>query len=303
VGVPAPHLALRLMNQHGIGEGALDLRQNVVEIPMQLTAARHPVGRSERNEGGDEDHPRTCHKQYKRDHLPAPWSEPRPHLVPTFDPRPTSIRQEYDRAVAASEDTPATAERKAALRAEMRRVRAELTPGERDRLSRDVGDRLFELPVLGTPRTVMVFASFGSEVPTEDIIRRLAGEGHAVLLPVVDDEELGAVRYRPGEPLTETSYGPREPANRITVGPEEIDVVITPGLAFDRTGARLGYGGAYYDRFLPLLGRRTVTIGVGFHRQLVNEVPAGPDDVRVDVVVTDLEVVHCRFAVKLAPDD
>ena len=185
----------------------------------------------------------------------------------------------------------------------MRRVRAELTPGERDRLSRDVEGRLFELPVFRAHRTVMVFASFGSEVPTEGIIRRLAEAGHVVTLPIVDDGELRAVRYRAGEPLVETSYGPREPANRIAVAPAEIDVVITPGLAFDRSGARLGYGGAFYDRFLPLLGGRTVTIGVGFHRQLVSEVPAGPQDVRVEIVVTDQEIVHARPPARLSHDD
>jgi 5-formyltetrahydrofolate cyclo-ligase len=195
--------------------------------------------------------------------------------------------------VAIPDDSPATAQRKAALRAEMRRIRAELTPSERTRGSQGVEERLFELELFRAPRTVMVFASFGSEVPTDDIIRRLSRDGHAVLLPVVQGDGLRAVRYQPGGAMVDTTRGPREPANGVPVDPQQIDVVITPGLAFDRTGARLGYGGAYYDRFLSWLGARVTTIGIGFHQQLVAEVPADPADVRVDLVVTDREVVRC----------
>jgi 5-formyltetrahydrofolate cyclo-ligase len=185
-------------------------------------------------------------------------------------------------------------ERKAALRAEMRQRRAEIPAAERARLAVEARGRLLGLPELQAPRNVMVFASFGSEIPTEDLITGLRAQGHRVLLPIVEEDALLAVRFEPGDPMVETTYGPREPAARVPIDPDEIDVVIIPGLAFDRRGRRLGYGGSYYDRYLPLLSSHALKVGIGFHQQLVEEVPSGSGDVRLDMVVSDQEVVRCQ---------
>jgi 5-formyltetrahydrofolate cyclo-ligase len=184
--------------------------------------------------------------------------------------------------------------RKADLRARMRALRAAIPEGERRRLAQSVADRLFSLPTVAAARTVMVFASFGSEVPTDGIVARLNADGVTVLLPFIQEGELRASRFRPGDRMIATTYGPGEPEGREAVNPADIDVVVTPGLAFDRRGHRLGYGGAYYDRYLPLLGSRALRVGIAFHQQLVDDVPAGDHDAPVDVVVTDREVVVCR---------
>jgi 5-formyltetrahydrofolate cyclo-ligase len=67
---------------------------------------------------------------------------------------------------------------------------------------------------------------------------------------------------------------------------------VTPGLAFDRQGRRLGYGGAYYDRYLTRLEPHAVRIGIGFDEQVVEEVPVEPTDEPVDVIVTDGGVIR-----------
>ena len=187
-------------------------------------------------------------------------------------------------------------ERKAALRAQMRGTRAAIPPGERARLARAVEDRLFELPEMGRSHTVLLFSSFGSEVPTEAIRRRLAGEGRRVLLPFLRQGEMEAAEHRSGDELVTTAYGPKEPPDPVPLDPREVDVAIAPGLAFDRHGYRMGYGGGHYDRYLIRLGASATTVGIGFHVQLVEEVPHGPDDVPLHFVVTDLETVACRSA-------
>ena len=68
--------------------------------------------------------------------------------------------------------------------------------------------------------------------------------------------------------------------------------MVAPGLAFDRAGRRLGYGGGYFDAFLPRLRPGCPVVGVCFAEQLVDEVPAGPHDRAVDVVVTDRDVIR-----------
>jgi 5-formyltetrahydrofolate cyclo-ligase len=76
-----------------------------------------------------------------------------------------------------------------------------------------------------------------------------------------------------------------------TVAPTAVDWVLVPGVTFDRTGRRLGYGGGYYDRLLPLVPARAPRIAGAFRVQIVERVPAGPHDMRVDAIVTEAETV------------
>ncbi len=62
---------------------------------------------------------------------------------------------------------------------------------------------------------------------------------------------------------------------------------MVPGVAFDPEGRRLGYGGGYYDRLLPLLSPRAARVAGAFDLQLVDRVPAGPNDIAIDAVVTE----------------
>ena len=158
-------------------------------------------------------------------------------------------------------------------------------------MAEHVEERVFSLPAVQNAATVMVFYSFGSEVPTRGIIRRLLEEGRRVLLPYMEGRTMEAAELRPGDPLATTAYGPKEPSRRVPVDPMEVDVVITPGLAFDRSGFRIGYGGGNYDRYLARLGAHATRVGIAFHPQVIGSVPHGPADEPVDVVVTDRETI------------
>jgi len=156
---------------------------------------------------------------------------------------------------------------------------------------------LLELPELAGARIVMVFYSFGAEIPTTGLTERLLREGRRVLLPYLDDAgAMEAAELRPDDVPVVTRYGPKEPPRRTPVDPGGVDVVITPGLAFDRRGNRLGYGGAHYDRFLERLPEGTPRIAIGYSLQLLDEVPGGPSDRPVDLVVTEEGVIRCRGA-------
>jgi 5-formyltetrahydrofolate cyclo-ligase len=175
----------------------------------------------------------------------------------------------------------------------MRAGRAAIPPSERAVLAARAEARLLTLPELRAATTVLVFYSFGTEIPTAVLVRRLLTRGWRVLLPyLTDGSEMDAGEIRPGDPLQPTDYGPKEPARRVAVSPQNVDVVVTPGLAFDREGRRLGYGGGYYDRYLARLQPHAVRIGIGFSRQVVEAVPAEDGDEPVDVIVTDDEVIR-----------
>jgi 5-formyltetrahydrofolate cyclo-ligase len=86
--------------------------------------------------------------------------------------------------------------------------------------------------------------------------------------------------------------GTRHPAEGRAVTP---DWLIIPLLAFDRTGARLGYGGGYYDRTLALLGRENpqlIGVGVAYAAQEIAQVPTGPHDIRLQVIATERGLIR-----------
>ena len=154
-------------------------------------------------------------------------------------------------------------------------------------MSKEVAANVLALPAVADAATVMAFSSFGSEVDTGPIIERLERDGRRVALPRVEGRDIVAVAYRSGDVVKPSSFGALEPAGGEKVAPEEIDVVIVPGLAFDRSGHRVGYGRGFYDRFLGALPPDALTVGICFSVQLVDEVPHGRGDRPVGLVVTE----------------
>jgi len=186
----------------------------------------------------------------------------------------------------------ALAERKRDIRRSVLHERDALLEEDRRARSAAITERFMALPELGSTRTVMAFWSFGSEVDTSGLIEALHAAGKRVVLPRVDGREVAAVVYVPGDPTAATSFGAMEPTSAEIVRPTEIDVVIAPGVAFDRNGGRVGYGGGFYDRFLRTVRADTPVIGLAFAVQLVDEVPGGERDRLVDVVVTEEELIR-----------
>ncbi|MEQ1702919.1 MAG: 5-formyltetrahydrofolate cyclo-ligase [Ilumatobacteraceae bacterium] len=168
---------------------------------------------------------------------------------------------------------------KAALRRRMRMVREMVD----DRLVRSVElwSAVAALPEYQTASTVMAFHGFGSEPDTDPLFARLAAEGKRLLLPRIEDNEIAVVDG--SGPTVKSRIGVSEPQ-----GPalpfDVVEFVIVPGLAFTAEGYRLGYGGGFYDRFLPQL--QVPNVGVCFAEQLCDELPAEPHDVRVLRVVS-----------------
>jgi 5-formyltetrahydrofolate cyclo-ligase len=113
-------------------------------------------------------------------------------------------------------------------------------------------------------------------------------------MPRIVGGELEPRAYRPGDPVTETTFGAKEPVDGEGLEPAEIDVIVIPGLAFDRGGYRVGYGGGYYDRFLRETRPDAVRMALCFALQVVDRVPVGSFDLPVDLIVTEHETIRCR---------
>lgn len=143
-------------------------------------------------------------------------------------------------------------------------------------------------PFRGANR-VALYAALADELPTRPCFEALAASGRTALLPRVDSD--GALGFRAvarWEDLQPGRYGVlTPPANAERVEPAAGDLVLVPGLAFDLRGMRLGRGGGHYDRAFAVEAARPLLCGVAYDFQLIESVPHGSHDRRMDAIVTE----------------
>jgi len=179
---------------------------------------------------------------------------------------------------------------KSEIRKRLLGLRNSLSTGKITAGSGEIVARLMRIEAIRKASTLMVYLSFGSEVMTDDLIRWGWAAGKRIVVPLCRPEGrlLTPCRIDSFDDLETGHYGIREPkAERLlVVPPGEIDAVLVPAVAFDRRGYRVGYGGGYYDRFLPGCPQ-AAKIGAAFACQIVPEVPVDRYDVKVERIVTE----------------
>lgn len=158
--------------------------------------------------------------------------------------------------------------------------------------SRCILERLINLKVFRQANTVLFYASCRGEVDTWQMMNRAWGMNKRVAVPKVQIESkmIVPVAVRSSGDLRPGAYGILEPEYHSdnAVSPGSLDLVIVPGVAFDRRHHRLGRGAGYYDRFLAGLSSSTPTLGLAFDFQIVETIPEiGPHDRAVHEVLTD----------------
>jgi len=189
------------------------------------------------------------------------------------------------------------AEEKDNLRSLLLKKRDCIPLSVRRQWSRKVRNNLFRLPEVRGARTIAFFASFRSEVFTFDMIREALLRKKHVCLPVTDRECYQLLFRRIFDlerDLAPGAYGIPEPRSEELplVEEDDIELVVTPGAAFDMLGHRLGYGGGFYDRLFAQIRPDCLKVGIAFSFQLVDAVPHEPTDVPVDIVVTDQNIIR-----------
>lgn len=152
--------------------------------------------------------------------------------------------------------------------------------------------RLLELPEVAQAEVILTSVSVRSELSTIGLIEHVLAAGARLLVPfVADDGRLAATWVTSLEDLKPGYRGIPEPRARMPVAPTEADVIVVPGVAFDTSCHRLGYGGGFFDAFLAS-APRAWRIGLAFECQIVDEVPSLDHDEPVDVVVTEDRVIR-----------
>ncbi len=194
-------------------------------------------------------------------------------------------------------DLTETQSAKAALRAEALARRDALLASERQSAAEAIAARAF--PVAITPGTIVSgFMPMKTEINPLPLLRKLADAGAQLALPAIARRGLPLIMraWKFGDPFKAGQWGIREPMpDASEVAP---DILIVPLAAFDRAGHRIGYGAGYYDMTINALRakKKAIAIGIAFAAQEIPKVPATERDARLDLVLTEREVIDFRSA-------
>lgn len=178
---------------------------------------------------------------------------------------------------------------KRSLRNEILAKRKAQARGNREEKSRAIMRGLVSLPEFMDAKVIALYLPVNGEVDTRGMIEAAQTSGKEVCVPVVKGEgAMCLVLHEPLDKLGKGKHSIPEPVGK----PERhhVDMVVVPGVVFDREGHRIGMGGGYYDRYLK--DRKCVNVGVCFGFQLVEKLPREAHDVPMDIIITEREVLR-----------
>jgi len=171
---------------------------------------------------------------------------------------------------------------KSIIRQKIRQKKGLIADAEKEKQVSLVFEKIEALPEFINAETIMMYWSMPDELSTHNFIIKWSKKKQ-ILLPVVKDDVMLVKPFLSKEELTQGSYGIWEPSvqNEFV---NKIDLVIVPGIAFDKFKCRLGRGKGYYDRYFMI--NRITKIGIGYDFQLLDRVPTTQTDIKMDMIIT-----------------
>jgi len=182
-------------------------------------------------------------------------------------------------------------------RKRLKQILTQIEPQQRSIKSKRICEQVIDSEEFKKASVIMAYLSMQYEADTTPIILQAWQQGKTVAVPKVfwEQRHMIAVEINSLETgLATEQMGLKNPVNETPVPYGDIDLVLTPGLGFDKKGNRLGRGGAYYDRFLRAEGLRAGKWALAFSEQILEKIPYDDEDVPMDIIVTDKEIIHCR---------
>ena len=143
----------------------------------------------------------------------------------------------------------------------------------------------------------MLYLSFNNEVDTYPLVTWCLNNGKTVIAPYCVQSEKKIIPFIINNlttDLTKSTFGIMEPKHDLLkmVNINDIDLIIVPGVVFDKHCNRIGFGAGYYDRFLSKKLKDTLTIGIAYDYQIIDEIPTGVYDVPLNFIVTQKRIIY-----------
>lgn len=143
-------------------------------------------------------------------------------------------------------------------------------------------------------KRIFTYISFGSEVDTKRFIKYALSDNKEIYVPKTNkaNKEMVAININSLDNMDVDKWGILEPKsiNKNKIG-EVFDLVIMPGVAFDRRGNRIGYGGGYYDKYISKINLQCTKLVLAYDLQIVNEFKNEQHDIKVDYIITNNEFI------------
>ncbi len=181
-----------------------------------------------------------------------------------------------------------TLKSKKELREEAMTKRLGLSAEEVKHKSHKIMSTFFSLDYYKKAKAIMFYVDMRNEVVTKEAIVKALSDAKKVAVPKVKKGNgLLAIEITNLNELTPGTFGVLEPKEKEEFILQDIDIVVVPGVVFDRKGQRIGYGAGYYDNFLPKLRPDTKKIAIAFEMQLKDSIPTEPHDIKMDMIITE----------------
>lgn len=173
-----------------------------------------------------------------------------------------------------------------------------LTSVEKREKSLLIANRLLNVDEFKKAEICLLYASFRNEVDTYNLIPLILKKEKRLAFPIIDQKSKGLLlcEIKNGlEDLITSTYGIKEPKlekGRL-LSIDEIDLFLVPGVAFDLSGTRLGFGGGYYDRLLAKAQKKPI-LALAFEIQITSNLPCEPFDIKMKKIITESRVIDCE---------
>lgn len=153
---------------------------------------------------------------------------------------------------------------------------------------------LIDSDIYKKSKKIFIYISFGSEVDTKRFINHALNDNKEIYVPKTNKttKEMLAIKINSLDNMDVDKWGILEPksVDKNKIG-ESFDVVIMPGVAFDRIGDRIGYGGGYYDKYISNTNLQCIKLALAYDLQIVNEFKSEQHDIKVDYIITNNEFI------------
>lgn len=168
----------------------------------------------------------------------------------------------------------------------------------KDSISEQIVDRFMQLPDYAAAQTVMFYVDVRDEVRTRHALPTALASGKRIVIPYCVDGELELFHLESMDELEVGMYKILEPRADLRevaakrLGPTDLNLIMVPGVAFDRNGGRTGHGKGYYDKLLEHATAETPLVALAFECQMFPEIPCEDHDIYMDKVVTELDTYN-----------
>lgn len=190
---------------------------------------------------------------------------------------------------------------KHAIRQQLLLRRKQLKKAYRLDLSERAQQQLLNLDSFSRAEILALYSPVNNEVCTNRLLTVALAQGKQVCFPRVCGETMQFVALDSVAELQPGAFGVAEPVGQNVLSVGQIDLIVVPGVAFDRNGFRLGYGKGFYDRELSLVSPATVSIGLCYDFQLCERLPIEDHDQSLDYIATETQLIPCHIEVAGSP--